>query len=85
MVFFAGGRAGNEATQTKDGRPGLVWALQAYNVLPRAVRKKVQKLYIVHEKKWVRMLGEAFARIVSPKSKKKIEHGKASTHASRNS
>ena len=76
VVFFAGGGGGNEAAQTKKSRPGWGWFLQAYHVLTRATRKRLQKLYIVHEKNWIRVLVEAFATVVSPKFRKKIVHGK---------
>ena len=77
VVFFAGGGGGNEATQTKKSQPGWGWFLSAYRMLTRATRKRLQKLYIVHEKKWIRVLVETFATIVSPKFRKKIVHGKA--------
>ncbi len=75
IVFFAGGGGGNEATQTKKSRPGWGWFLQAYHVLTRATRKRLQKLYIVHEKHWIRVMVETFATVVSPKFRKKIVHG----------
>ena len=74
VIFFAGGD-GNETTSTKGGRPGWGWFLQAYRLLTRATRKRLQKLYIVHEKNWIRLLVETFATVVSPKSRKKIVHG----------
>ena len=75
IVFFAGGGGGNEAMQNKKGRPGWGWFLQAYHVLTRATRKRLQKLYLVHEKNWIRVLVEMFATVVSPKFRKKIVHG----------
>ena len=75
VVFFAGGGA-NGATAVRKGRPGWGWFLQAYHVLTRASRKRLQSLYIVHEKKWVRVLVEMFSTVVSPKFRKKIVHGK---------
>lgn len=75
VVFFAGGGGGNEAMQTKKARPGWGWFLQAYRVLNRATRKRLQKLYLVHEKNWIRVLVEMFATVVSPKFRKKIVHG----------
>ncbi|KAK3171169.1 hypothetical protein OEA41_003253 [Lepraria neglecta] len=77
VVFFAGGGGGNEAMQTKKARPGWGWFLQAYHVLNRATRKRLQKLYLVHEKNWIRVLVEMFATVVSPKFRKKIVHGEA--------
>ena len=79
VVFFAGGGGGNEAMQTKKARPGWGWFLQAYHVLNRATRKRLQKLYVVHEKNWIRVLVEMFATVVSPKFRKKIVHGKTSS------
>ena len=38
------------------------------------MRKRLQKLYIVHEKAWVRILTEIFSTIVSPKFRRKIYH-----------
>lgn len=74
VVFFAGGDAGE--TSGRKGRPGWGWFVQAYNVLSRAMRKRLQKLYIVHERSWVRVLTEVFSTIVSPKFRRKIVHGK---------
>lgn len=77
VVFFAGGGGGNEATPKTKLRPSWGWFLQAYQILTRATRKRLQKLYIVHEKSWIRVLVEAFATIVSPKFRKKVVHGEA--------
>ena len=74
LVFFAGGSA-NGLTTTKKGRPGWGWFFQAYHVLSRAMRKRLQKLYIVHEKNWIRILIEMFSTVVSPKFRKKVVHG----------
>jgi hypothetical protein len=74
VVFFAGGDAGE--TSSKRGRPGWGWFVQAYNVLSRGMRKRLQRLYIVHERSWVRVLTEVFSTIVSPKFRRKIVHGK---------
>lgn len=74
LVFFAGG-GGDGATATKKGRPGWGWFFQAYHVLSRAMRKKLKKLYFVHEKNWIRILSEMFSTAVSPKFRKKIVHG----------
>ncbi|KAI9688464.1 MAG: hypothetical protein M1822_001413 [Bathelium mastoideum] len=72
VVFFAGGGEGS-ATR-KSGRPSWAWFIQAYNVLSRAMRKRIRRLYIVHEKSWVRVLVEMFSTIVSPKFRKKVVH-----------
>jgi Rho GTPase-activating protein 1 len=72
VVFFAGD--GDNGATSKKHRPGWGWFLQAYHVLSRAMRKRLQKLYIVHEKAWVRILTEIFSTIVSPKFRRKIYH-----------
>ena len=79
IVFLAGG-GGDGVTAIKRGRPSLAWFVQAYHLLTRATRKRLQKLYIVHEKSWIRMLVEMFSTIVSPKFRKKIVHGKSAGH-----
>lgn len=77
VIFFAGGGA-DGATASRKNRPGWGWFIQAYHVLSRAMRKRLQKLYIVHERSWVRILVEMFSTIVSPKFRRKIIHGKCS-------
>jgi Rho GTPase-activating protein 1 len=74
VIFFAGG-AVEGATSVKRNHPGVGWFIQAYHVLSRAMRKRIQRLYIVHERTWVRMLVQVFSTIVSPKFRKKIVHG----------
>lgn len=73
VVFFAGA-GGNAALQTRKGRPSWQWFLQAYHTLTRAKRKRLQKLYIVHDKNFIRVLIEFFASVVSPKFRKKLIH-----------
>lgn len=72
IVFFAGG--GGKGGHGKKGRPGLGWFMQAYHVMSRALRKRLAKLWIVHEGGWVRVLVEMFATAVSPKVRKKVVH-----------
>ena len=73
VVFFAGGEdQGNH--ESKKGRPSFGWTMQAYNVLSRAMRKRLQKLYLVHERRWVRVVSEMFSTIVSPKFRRKVVH-----------
>jgi Rho GTPase-activating protein 1 len=71
IIFFAGGQAEGATTEKKQG-PGVGWYLQAYQVLSRATRKKLQKLYIVHPRTWVRVLVNVFGTVVSPKFRRKI-------------
>ncbi|KAI5784716.1 hypothetical protein EDC01DRAFT_207125 [Geopyxis carbonaria] len=42
--------------------------------LGRAVRKKIKKLWVVHERAWVRILFEMMAGVVSVKFRKKVVH-----------
>ena len=72
VVFFAGDE--ERAPGDPKGRPSWGWIVQAYNVLSRAMRKRLQKLYLVHERKWVRVLSEMFSAIVSPKFRRKVVH-----------
>lgn len=73
IVFFAGGQPEGATTEKKNG-PGIGWYIRAYEVLSRALRKKLQKLYIVHPRTWVRVLLGAFSTIVSPKFRRKLVH-----------
>jgi Rho GTPase-activating protein 1 len=74
VVFFAGSGA-STATNSRKNRPGWGWLIQAYHLLSRAMRKRIQKLYIVHERTWVRLMTEMFSTVVSPKFRRKIVHG----------
>ena len=78
-----GGGGGSSSSTANSGknkksRPGWGWFLQAYQVLTRAMRKRLMKLYVVHEKGWIRVVMEMFATIVSPKVRKKVVHGRSS-------
>ncbi|KXT06906.1 hypothetical protein AC578_7235 [Pseudocercospora eumusae] len=73
IIFFAGGTPDNATAEKKQG-PATGWYLQAYHVLSRALRKKLQMLYIVHPRTWVRVLINVFGTIVSPKFRRKIVH-----------
>ena len=66
----------------RSNKPGFGWFMRAYNVLSRAMRKRLKKLWIVHEKRWVRVLTEMFATVVSPKFRKKVVHGRFTAIAS---
>lgn len=74
VIFFAGSGA-ETTTLSKKSRPGWGWLLQAYHLLSRAMRKRIQKLYIVHERTWVKIITEMFSAVVSPKFRRKIVHG----------
>lgn len=80
IVFFAGGAPDSaSSSDTKKQTPSPGWFLQAYHVLSRATRKKLQKLYIVHPRTWVRVLINIFGTIVSPKVRRKIVHATSLT------
>ncbi|KAF1814538.1 hypothetical protein P152DRAFT_392543, partial [Eremomyces bilateralis CBS 781.70] len=74
VIFFAGGGVETNTSIPKPHRPGWGWFIQAYYVLSRIMRKRLQRLYIVHERSWVRILVEMFSTIVSPKFRRKIYH-----------
>ncbi|KAL9611370.1 MAG: hypothetical protein Q9167_003989 [Letrouitia subvulpina] len=57
-----------------SSRPSWGWCVQAYYLLSRAMRKRLRRLYIVHERAWVRLLVEMFATVGSPKFRKKVVH-----------
>lgn len=73
IIFFAGGQPESATTEKKQG-PGVGWYLQAYHVLSRAMRKRLQRLYIVHPRTFVRVLVSVFSTVVSPKFRRKIVH-----------
>ena len=74
VIFFAGGNDERGDLNKKKNRPRITWTVQAYNVLGRAMRKRLTRLYLVHERKWVRLATEVFSTIVSPKFRRKVEH-----------
>lgn len=73
VIFFAGGQPESVVNDKKSG-PGVGWYIQVYQVLSRALRKRLQKIWIVHERSWVRVLTEVLGTIVSPKFKRKVVH-----------
>lgn len=75
ILFLAGGQS-DGATTIKKSRPSWGWFINAYQILSRALRKRMHKLYVVHTRSWVRILVEMFSTIVSPKSRRKIINGR---------
>ncbi|MCJ1379403.1 hypothetical protein MMC17_002504 [Xylographa soralifera] len=73
LIFFAG-EEDRSTSIPKKARPGWAWILRAYNVLSRLIRKRLQKLYLVHQRSWVKVTVEMFSTVVSPKVRKKIVH-----------
>ncbi|TGZ80305.1 hypothetical protein EX30DRAFT_56564 [Ascodesmis nigricans] len=74
VMFAGGGSAAVGSGGSVAGRPSWAWTLQAYHLLGRAVRKKIRRLWVVHEKAWVRVLFEMMAGVVSGKFRKKVVH-----------
>ncbi|KAK6524254.1 hypothetical protein TWF694_005910 [Orbilia ellipsospora] len=70
VIFFAGGGRDRDS----KGRPTWSWFMQAYSLLGRAVRKRIKKLWIVHERTWVRITLEMLSGVVSQKFRKKVLH-----------
>lgn len=65
LVFFACGA---------PNKPSWSWISKIYATLDRQVKKRVDKVYIVHESWWVRAITEMFRGVVSNKFKKKLIH-----------
>lgn len=65
LVFFACGA---------PNKPSWSWISKIYAMLDRQVKKRVEKVYIVHESWWVRAVTEMLRGVVSSKFKKKIIH-----------
>lgn len=74
LVFFAGGEV-EHGSHVKKKKPSWKWFVDAHEALSRAMRKRLQKLYLVHERRWTRFMMETFSTVVSPKFRKKTIHG----------
>ncbi|CAZ79350.1 unnamed protein product [Tuber melanosporum] len=80
VVFFAGGGSANVGGKEggvnagKGNRPSWAWTLQAYHLLGRALKKRIRKLWVVHERAWVRVILEVMAGVVSVKFREKVVH-----------
>ncbi|KAK6358886.1 hypothetical protein TWF696_000066 [Orbilia brochopaga] len=72
VIFFAGG--GSSRDKDAKTRPTWSWFMQAYSLLGRAVRKRIKKLWIVHERAWVRIMLEMLSGVVSQKFRRKVLH-----------
>lgn len=57
-------------------RPSWPWLIQAFTHLDRRYKKALQKLFLVHEKSWVRVCMQLLENLVSPKFSRKIRHVK---------
>lgn len=67
LVFFACGA---------PEKPSWSWISRVYGMLDRQVKKRIGKVYVVHESWWLKAVTEMFRGIVSKKFKNKILHGK---------
>ncbi|KAK9457522.1 divergent CRAL/TRIO domain-containing protein [Dipodascopsis uninucleata] len=65
LIAFAGGA---------PYRPSWTWMIHTYSTLNRDIRKRLKRLYIVHEGWWVRTIMEMIAGAVSVKFRQKVVH-----------
>lgn len=65
LLFFACGA---------PNKPSWSWVAKTYAMLERSIKKRVKKIYVVHESWWVRAVTEMLRGIVSSKFKSKIIH-----------
>ncbi|KAA8911166.1 hypothetical protein TRICI_003888 [Trichomonascus ciferrii] len=65
VVFFACGA---------PNKPSWSWVAKTYSMLDRPTKKRIKKLYVVHESWWVRAVTEMLRGVVSSKFKRKIVH-----------
>ena len=64
IIFCAGGRH----------RPSWPWLIQTFSRLDTRYKKGLSRLYLVHEKSWVRVCMQLLENLVSPKFAKKVVH-----------
>jgi hypothetical protein len=67
LLFFACGL---------PAKPSVKLVAKAYSMLKRQARKRVKKIYVVHESWWVRAITDMLRGVVSPKFRRKVVHGK---------
>lgn len=65
MLFFACGA---------PSKPSWSWVARTYSMLERHTKKRLRKVYIVHESWWVRAVTEMLRGVVSSKFRKKLIH-----------
>ncbi|ANB13371.1 Ecm25p [Sugiyamaella lignohabitans] len=65
LLFFACGA---------PNKPSWSWVAKAYSMLDHDFKKRVKKVYVVHESWWVRAITEMLRGVVSTKFKKKVVH-----------
>ncbi|KAL8737643.1 MAG: hypothetical protein Q9181_001486 [Wetmoreana brouardii] len=69
IFFFA---APAEGKEHKKNRPGWHWYLQIYQLLPRVLRKRLRRLWIVGAENWIRILVEGALAVGGGKGRKKV-------------
>lgn len=65
VLFFACGA---------PNKPSWSWVAKTYSMLDRPTKKRIKKVYVVHESWWVRAVTEMLRGVVSSKFKRKIIH-----------
>lgn len=65
LLFFACGA---------PNKPSWSWVAKTYAMLERPTKKRIKKIYVVHESWWVRAMIEMLRGVVSSKFKGKIVH-----------
>jgi Rho GTPase-activating protein 1 len=65
LLFFACGA---------PSKPSWSWVAKTYAMLERPTKKRIKKIYVVHESWWVRAMIEMLRGVVSSKFKSKIVH-----------
>lgn len=71
MLFFACGA---------PSKPSWSWVAKAYAMLERSTKKRIRKIYVVHESWWVRAIIEMLRGVVSSKFKSKVVHVSSLSH-----
>ncbi|PRT52504.1 Protein ECM25 [Wickerhamiella sorbophila] len=65
VIFFASG-----APKT----PNMPWLLKSYRLLSREAKKRIQRVFMVHERWWVKTFTSLLGNVVSPKFQRKLVH-----------
>jgi Rho GTPase-activating protein 1 len=65
LLFFACGA---------PNKPSWSWVARTYSMLDRSAKKRVNKIYVVHESWWVRAISEMLRGVVSSKFRRKVIH-----------
>ncbi|BFZ54363.1 hypothetical protein PYCC9005_001397 [Savitreella phatthalungensis] len=66
IVFCAG--------VSRESRPSLAWIVRAFKHIPRRYKKSIARLYLVHQRTWIRVATQVLEHLVSAKFHRKIHH-----------